>query len=231
MSFLDPILVSLTLTLITYIASQWLYQRTGHFPLLHPVLVSILLIIGFLKLANISYQDYFKGGQYIHFLLGIAVVSLAVPLYKQFSTLKKVWLPASITLVGGVSFTAFITLFLTKLLGLSELTQLSMVPKSVTTPVAMAISEEIGGHASLTAVLVISTGILGAVIGVKLMALLGIKDNVAKGLAMGITSHGIGTARAFQENNEMGTFSGLATALSTFVAAIVIPWLVYLFGF
>ena len=119
---------------------------------------------------------------------------------------------------------------LARLFGASLQTQLSLAPKSVTAPVAMGISEQIGGLPSLTAVMVVATGILGAILGTKLFALLHIRDDSVKGIAMGITAHGIGTARAFQVSTEMGAFSGLAMALSTFTTALVLPWLLQWLG-
>ncbi|MGB5562298.1 MAG: LrgB family protein, partial [Sedimenticolaceae bacterium] len=108
--------------------------------------------------------------------------------------------------------------------------QLSLAPKSVTAPVAMGISEQIGGLPSLTAVLVVVTGILGAVLGSKLFELMRIRDDAVKGVAMGVAAHGIGTARAFQISSEMGAFSGLAMALSAFATAVILPWLLSLVG-
>ncbi|MCB1728207.1 MAG: LrgB family protein, partial [Gammaproteobacteria bacterium] len=119
---------------------------------------------------------------------------------------------------------------LARLFGATLQTQMSLAPKSVTAPVAMGISEQIGGLPSLTAVMVVATGILGAVLGTRLFALLRIRDDSIKGIAMGITAHGIGTARAFQVSPEMGAFSGLAMALSTFTTALILPWLLQWLG-
>jgi putative effector of murein hydrolase len=116
--------------------------------------------------------------------------------------------------------------FIARLFGASLQTQLSLAPKSVTAPVAMGISEKIGGLPSLTAVLVVVTGIVGALFGTKILALLGIRDDSIKGIAMGVTAHGIGTARSFQVSPEMGAFSGLAMALSAFATAVILPWLI-----
>jgi putative effector of murein hydrolase len=143
---------------------------------------------------------------------------------------KKLWFPVSITLVSGVTISAVISITIAGLLGASLQTQLSLAPKSVTAPVAMGISEQIGGIPSLTAVLVVATGIIGAILGTKLFALMRIKDDSVKGIAMGITAHGIGTARAFQVSSEMGAFSGLAMALATFTTTFILPWLLDLLG-
>jgi putative effector of murein hydrolase len=151
-------------------------------------------------------------------------------LYRQFPKVKRLWLPVSITLISGVTIGALSSVGIARFLGASTQTQLSLAPKSVTAPVAMGISEQIGGLPSLTAVLVVATGILGAVLGTKLFALMRTTDDSVKGIAMGITAHGIGTARAFQVSAEMGAFSGLAMALATLITAFTLPWLLDLVG-
>lgn len=223
-------LVGLTITMVAYSLAYRLYAWAHHTPLLNPVMTSIVALIAFLTLTNTHYDAYFEGGQFVHFLLGPATVALAVPLHQQFSKLKTIWLPVSLSLLSGIIIAALSTVYLAKIFGASVQTQLSLAPKSVTAPVAMGISEKIGGLPSLTAVLVVATGILGATFGTKVMSLLGIEDDSIKGVAMGVTAHGIGTARAFQVSAEMGAFSGLAMALSAFVTAVILPWLMSLLG-
>lgn len=223
-------LLGLSMTLLTYSLAYRLYIYANSSPLLNPVLTTVTLLIIFLLATDISYKAYFEGGQFIHFLLGPATVALAIPLYQQLSKLKKAWLPILITIISGVMIGAFSSISIAWFLGASTETQLSLAPKSVTTPVAMGISELIGGIPSLTAILVVITGIIGAIIGTKLFELMRIKDDSVKGIAMGITAHGIGTARAFQVSSEMGAFSGLAMALSAFASAVILPWLLNLVG-
>ena len=198
-------LAGLTLTLLAYGLAFRLYQQFNNNPLLHPVVIAATLIIGFLLITDTAYDAYFEGGQFVHFLLGPATVALAIPLYQQWSKIKKLWLPLSITVVGGVLIAGTSAIVIAQILGASLETQLSLAPKSVTAPVAMAISEQLNGFPSLTAVLVVTTGILGAVIGTKILSLIRVKDDAVKGMAMGITAHGIGTARAFQVSKEMGS--------------------------
>ena len=219
-------LVGLTITMLAYSIAHRVYIWANHSPLLNPVITSIVALITFLMLTDTSYEAYFEGGQFVHFLLGPATVALAIPLYQQFSKLKKIWLPVTVALLSGVTIAALSSVYIARLFGASLQTQLSLAPKSVTAPVAMGISEKIGGLPSLTAVLVVVTGILGAVFGTKILSLLGIKDDSIKGIAMGVTAHGIGTARAFQVSPEMGAFSGLAMALSAFATAVILPWLI-----
>lgn len=219
-------LVGLTITMMAYSLAYRLYIWANHTPLLNPVITSIVALITFLMLTDTSYEAYFEGGQFVHFLLGPATVALAIPLYQQFSKLKKIWLPVTIALLSGVTIAALSSVYIARLFGASLQTQLSLAPKSVTAPVAMGISEKIGGLPSLTAVLVVVTGILGAIFGTKILSLLGIEDDSIKGIAMGVTAHGIGTARAFHVSPEMGAFSGLAMALSAFATAVILPWLI-----
>jgi predicted murein hydrolase (TIGR00659 family) len=223
-------LTGLTMTLIAYVIAHHLYHRARSNPLLHPVVTAVLLLIGLLLLTDTPYQAYFAGAQYVHFLLGPATVALAFPLYRQFSKVRKLWLPVSVALIIGVTVGALSSIYIARLLGASVQTQLSLAPKSVTAPVAMGISEMIGGLPSLTAGLVVVTGIIGAILGTRLFSLIRIRDDSVKGIAMGVTAHGIGTARAFQISPEMGAFSGLAMALSTFVTAFILPWLLDVLG-
>lgn len=219
-------LLGLTITLVAYGLAYRLYLRTDSNPLANPVVTSVAMLIGLLLLTDTPYDDYFEGGQFVHFLLGPATVALAVPLYQQFSRLRELWLPVTISLISGVIIAAGSSIGLAWLFGGSTEIQMSLAPKSATAPVAMGISEKIGGLPSLTAVLVVVTGITGAVLGTKLFEWIRIKDDTAKGIAMGVAAHGIGTARAFQVSTQMGAFSGLAMALSAFATAIIVPWMV-----
>lgn len=224
-------LLGLTLTLSSYCVANALYTRCGSNPLLHPVVISVAMIISLLTLSGTDYRDYFEGAKFVHFLLGPATVALAVPLVQQFDRVKALWLPISVSLLFGVLFGALSAVYISRSLGASLLTQLSLAPKSVTAPVAMGIAEKIGGLPSLTAVLVVTTGIIGAVFGNKMLALCRIHDDSVRGIAMGVTAHGIGTARAFQLSKEMGAFSGLAMAISTVLTAFLLPWILQLLSF
>lgn len=216
-------LLGLALTLICYLLAVKIYNKGHGNPLLNPVALSILMIVVILTLFDISYQSYFSGAQFIHFLLGPATVALAIPLYFQLGKLKKVWIPLSIALVLGISFSGFSAYYIAQFLGASEQTMLSMIPKSVTAPVAMGISEKNGGLPTLTAVFVVLTGVIGAVLGGWVFKVFRIKDDSIKGVAMGVTAHGLGTARSFQISPQMGAFAGLAMALSASVSALILP--------
>ena len=219
-------LLGLTVTLLAYQGAWWLYRRAGFHPLANPVLLAVAALVLLLKLTGTPYQTYFDGAQFVHFLLGPATVALAIPLYTQLPKLRAMAFPLLAALVAG-SLTATVSaVAIGKLFGASEASLLSLAPKSVTTPIAMGIAERIGGLPSLTAVLVITTGILGAVSARFIYQALGIADHAVRGFAIGVASHGIGTARAFQVSEQAGAFSGLAMGLNALLTALLVPLLI-----
>jgi len=223
-------LLWLTATLLAYLGAHWLFRRFGENPLLNPVAIAVLGLLAVLAATGTDYRTYFDGAQFIHFLLGPATVALAVPLYTHFATVRRAVLPMAAALLAG-SITAVVSAVgIAWLLGASAETLASLAPKSVTTPIAMGITEQIGGLPSLTAVLVILTGIIGAIAVTPLFDLLGLKDWRARGFAAGVAAHGIGTARAFQVNELAGTFSGIAMGLNGLATALLVPLLLALAG-
>ena len=216
-------LLWLTLTLVAYGLAYRIYRLGGANPLLNPVATAVLVLVMLLSLTGTPYQTYFDGAQFVHFLLGPATVALAAPLYRQRQKLKALWLHVTAGLFVGLLVAALSAVMIAAALGASPVTVLSLAPKSVTAPIAMGISEKIGGLPSLTAVLVVLTGIIGAVSGTTLLRWLRVDDDSIKGVAMGVVSHGIGTARAFQVSREMGAFAGLAMALSAFASSLLLP--------
>ena len=216
-------LLSLTMTLIAYQLALDIYRRAGSSALLNPVLLTVAMVVTVLVLTGTSYQTYFQGAQFIHFLLGPATVALAIPLYRQFDKVRRSAVAIAASLLGG-SLTAMVTAIgLGVLLHADKASIVSLAPKSVTAPVAMGIAEKLGGLPSLTAVFVIVTGILGAALGPILLNLMRIDDDAARGFALGTASHGIGTARALQESEVAGAFSGLAMGLNALATAIILP--------
>jgi len=215
-------LLWLTVTLLIYLTAQWLHTATRS-TWLNPVLVSIVAMGFILTLTHTPYVDYAEATRFIHFMLGPATVALAVPLYHRVSRLSTLLGPITVALVFGALVAIVSAVGLGKLLGASDPTLLSLAPKSVTTPIAMGIAEKIGGQPSLTAVLVILTGIVGAVGGKAILDALHIEDPAVRGFAIGVASHGIGTARAFQMDEETGAFSGLGMGLNGILTAIIIP--------
>lgn len=219
-------LVGLSMTLLAYQLAFAIFKRTGGHPLANPVLIAVSILVLILLSTATPYESYFAGAQFVHFLLGPATVALAIPLYAQFRKLRAMALPLLLGLLAG-SLTAIVSaMAVARLLGASLPTQLSLAPKSVTTPIAMGIAERIGGIPSLTAVLVIVTGILGAVAARYVFDALRIHDAAIRGFAMGIASHGIGTARALQISEQTGAFAALAMGLNGALTALLLPWLV-----
>ncbi|WP_153768504.1 LrgB family protein [Labrenzia sp. CE80] len=218
-------LLALTLTLAAYQFGNWVYQNAGKNSLLNPVLIAVVVLVATLLVTGTDYATYFEGAQFVHFLLGPATVALALPLYRQIERVKKSALAISVSLLAG-SLTATATaVSIAWAFGSSQEILISLAPKSVTAPVAMGIAEQLGGLPSLTAVLVILTGIIGAALGPLLLNVMGVKDMAARGLAIGTASHGIGTARAFQVSEVAGAFAGLAMGLNALATAILLPLL------
>ncbi|WP_440996790.1 LrgB family protein [Arhodomonas sp. SL1] len=223
-------LLWLTVTVGIYAAAQWLFRSTREMPLANPVLISVTALVLLLLATGTDYATYFDGAQFVHFLLGPATVALAIPLYRQADRLRRLWLPIGIALLIGSVTAIASTLAIGWAVGLDAETLRSLAPKSVTTPIAMGIAEQIGGLPSLTAVLVILTGITGAVLGIPMLRLLGFRDPVAKGFAVGVAAHGIGTARAFAHSEAAGAFSGLAMGLNGALTAVLVPVILWLTG-
>jgi len=219
-------LLGLTLTLAVYGVAYRLYAFAQFNPLVNPVAVSIILMAGVLTLTATPYTTYFAGAQFVHFLLGPATVALAVPLVEQWDRLRKLWWPLLAGLVAGTVTGTVSAVVLARWLGASDATIASLAPKSVTTPVAMGIAEQLGGLPSLTAVLVVCTGVVGAATGRFVLDALRITDPAVRGFALGVAAHGIGTARAFQVSETMGAFAGLAMGMTALFSALALPWLV-----
>lgn len=222
-------LLHLTLTLAAFQAGLWLHGKTGRSQLLNPVLIAVAIVAMALLATGTSYASYFDGAQFVHFLLGPATVALAIPLYRQFARVKRSAVAILVSLLTGSLAAMGSAVLVGYALGGSMDALTSLAPKSVTAPVAMGITEELGGLPSLTAVLVIVTGILGAMLGPPLLTAIGVKDPAARGLAMGVASHGIGTGQALQESETAGAFSGLAMGLNALATALLLPliWRVF----
>ncbi len=217
-------LLWLTLTLVAYLIAFMLYRRSGFNPLVNPVAIAVCVLVAILVGTRTSYATYFDGAQFVHFLLGPATVALAVPLYEQWGKLKTHWVALAIALVVGVVVASGSAVLIGHLLGASPKTLASLAPKSVTTPVAMGISEKLGGIPSLTAVCVVITGIVGSALARFLLDALRIPSHAVRGFALGLAAHGQGVARAFVVSDEMGAFAGLAMGLSALASALLLPW-------
>ena len=219
-------LLGLTLTLLVYVAADALWRRSRFVPVLHPVLVSIVVLVLLLRATHTSYETYFAGAQFIHFLLGPATVALAIPLYRNIEFVRRSLVPIAVALVTGSVTSIVSTVLIARALGASALVVRSLAPKAVTTPIAMGISERIGGVPSLTAALVILAGITGAV--ATTIVFRGDRDWASRGLGIGTAAHGIGTARALALSPTAGAFASIALGFNAVVSALIVPPLVAL---
>jgi predicted murein hydrolase (TIGR00659 family) len=216
-------LLWLTVTLLVYAITDAVSQATQRHPLANPVLHAMWIIAAFLLLTGTSYTTYFSGAQFVHFLLGPATVALAVPLYENRKVVISAILPILAALVVGCATAIVSVVWLAEAAGLPRAVVLSLAPKSVTAGVAMGISESLGADPALTAVATVLTGIMGAIIVTPLMNRMGISDFRARGFAVGLASHGIGTARAFQVDAVAGVFAGIAMSLNALVTSLLVP--------
>ena len=221
-------LLWLTVTLAAYVIADWTSDRLGRHPVANPVLIAILIIAAVLGVSGTRYETYFEGAQFVHFMLGPATVAMAVPLHANLGRVRRVLAPMAVALVAG-SLTAILSaLGIAYALGLRGEALLSLAPKSATAPVALGVSEAIGGEPTLTAVLVILTGITGAIVATPLLNALRVKDWRARGFAVGLAAHGIGTAHAFRVNSTAGAFSGIGMGLNALLTAFLAPLVVAL---
>jgi predicted murein hydrolase (TIGR00659 family) len=218
-------LLWLTLTLVAWLVADAIASACDRHPLVNPVLIAIVLVACILLSTGTSYHAYFQGAQFVHFLLGPATVAIAVPLIRNRMLVRSNILPMLAALLAGATTAVVSVISVAALLGVPHEILMSLAPKSVTAGIAMAISESVGGRPALTAVFVIITGIMGAVIVSPLMNALKIRDFAARGFAVGLAAHGIGTARAFAVDEIAGTFAGVAMGLNGLATAIVVPLL------
>lgn len=216
-------LLWLTVTILVYCLADRLSAALHRAPLVNPVLISMCLVGFLVKATKTPYATYFDGAQFIHFLLGPATVALGIPLYQNCHLVMRSIVPMICALLAG-SMTALLSaVMIARWLGAPSAIVTSIAPKSVTAAVAMGISSRLGGDPALTAVLVILTGIVGAMIVTPLLNFLRINDKRARGFAAGLSAHGIGTARAFQVDPLAGTFAGIAMGLNALLTAILVP--------
>ena len=212
-----------------YLACIKLY-RTVRFALFHPVLLTIIILIVLLMSLGVPYQTFREGSRMIHFMLGPSVVALGYILYQQVGHLKGNVISIMVAITVGAMVGIASIVGIGHLLGVKQALIASLAPKSVTTPIAMELAGNNGGVPGLTAVIVVCAGILGSIIGPPIMKLMGIKSPVAKGLAMGASSHGIGTAAAIQMGAIEGALSGLAIGIMGLITSLLLPLFSRWFG-
>jgi putative effector of murein hydrolase len=213
----------LAISVAVWCAADALAEATGRHALANPVLISILAVALLLKVTDTDYRTYFSGVSLIQFLIGPAIVSIAVPLFKHWPTLKRNVFPIVIALIAG-SITAITSATLmARAFGLPVAVTISLAPKSATTGAAMGISQNLGGDPAMTATFTVTTSIIAAIALVSLMRLLRVRDPAVTGFAVGLTGHSVGTARAFQINPVAGTFAGIALCLNAIMTSVITP--------
>ena len=212
----NSVYIGVLISLASYALGVWLRKKTG-LSFFNPLLVSIILVILFLSVSGISYSTYAESADYISFLLTPATICLAVPLYEQFKLLKKNWKAVVAGIVSGV-VSSLVCIFLMALLfRFDHQTYVTFLPKSITTAIGMGVAEELGGYVSLAVVVIVITGVLGNVIAEAVLKLFKIEEPIAKGIAIGSSSHAVGTAKAM----EIGQIEGAMSSLSIVVCGVL----------
>ncbi|MGH8352569.1 MAG: LrgB family protein [Pseudomonas sp.] len=203
------------LALAAYEKTRWVF--------LQPVLVSMLAVIGVLLACDLSYAEYRKSAGVLTILLGPATVALAVPLFLNLRRIRQLFWPTLLTLVLAGVLATSLGVALAWLFGATPMMLMTLLPKSVTSPIAMLVAEQIGGVAALAAVFVLVTGVLGGICGPELLRRLGVRHPAALGMALGLTAHAVGTSRALQEGEECGAFAALSMSLMGMATAVLLP--------
>lgn len=221
-------LLWLTATLAAYLVGVAGFRAAGGRPWANPSLIAMVLLAALLAVTGTPFATYFEGAQFVHFLLGPATVCLALPLYDNLPRVRRAALPLLAALFAGSLTGLVAVLVLGRAFGLSPVLMASLAPKSATAAVAIGVSEQLGGSPTLTALMVMGTGLTGAIVATPLLNALGLRDWRARGFAVGTAAHGFGTARAFQVNPTAGAFAGLGMGLNALLTAIlaplVLPW-------
>lgn len=216
-------LFGILLTLLSFKAGLWIYQHYARRPWLHPVLLSVLIVIACLLSLGISFDAYYKGARALHWCLGPVIVALAVPLYENLKTLRRHWFAFFTALLLGGAATITLAVFILWLCDASLVSQHTMWTKSITTAIAVEVAPKIGGIAALAAAIVMVTGILAAIIGPALLKWAGIHHPAAQGTALGVCGHAVGTARALELGSEAGAFAALSMGMMGILCALLLP--------
>lgn len=217
-----PLYFGMFISIFAYLIGMWLKKKLG-WGILNPLLVSIIIVIAFLKGTGISYSEYNEGACYISYFLTPATVCLAIPLYKQLELLKKNLAAVILAITSGVAGSAASIFAMSVLFRLDHVSYVSLLPKSITTAIGMGVSEEAGGIVTITIVSIIITGILGNMVAEAWFKIAGIHEPIAKGLALGTASHAIGTAKALEIGEIEGAMSSLSIAVAGLMTVVVVP--------
>ncbi len=225
----DSPVFGVTLTMLALEVGIYINRKTG-LSVLNPLMLAILIIIGCLQVTGISYESYSSGGNLISFFLAPTTVVLAVPLYKKFHLLKANGLPIVLGIVAGSAINIGLIMFLANRFGLEQIMERSLIPKSITTPMGISLSNQLGGMPQVTVAAIMITGITGAIIGPLVFKLIKVEDEVAKGIAMGTSAHALGTVKAMEMGETEGAMSSLAIGLTGLFTVIIAPIFVRFFG-
>lgn len=217
-----PLYFGMFISVFAYLIGMWLKKKLG-WAVLNPLLVSIILVIAFLKATDISYGEYNTGASYISYFLTPATVCLAIPLYKQLELLKKNFTAVALGITSGVAGSVISVYAMSALFKLEHVHYVSLLPKSITTAIGMGVSEEAGGIVTITIVSIIITGILGNITAEAWFKMIGVKEPIAKGLALGTASHAIGTSKALELGEVEGAMSSLSIAVAGLMTVVVAP--------
>ena len=229
MEFVENSFVLLALTFGVFYLAHKLQKKTGWL-VLNPILITIILLICFLKLTGVEYATYKEAGSMIDFWLKPAIVALGVPLYQQLSVIKKQLVPIVVSQLAGCIVGVITATLIAKAMGASSEVIMSLAPKSVTTPIAMEVSGAIGGIPALTAAVVICVGLFGAIFGFSILKWTHVKNPIAQGLSIGTASHAVGTARAMEVSSRYGAYASLGLIVNGIFTALLTPAILHLMG-
>ena len=228
--FLHGEIFAVALTIGAFWGAQLLQRRFG-WVILNPILVAVAAVILILKLCDVSYESYYGGGRYLEFLLKPAIVALGVPLYQQLEQIRKQAIPIILSQFAACIVGVVSVVLTARWLGASKLVILSLSPKSATTPIAIEVTRLLGGIPALSAIVVILTGIFGAVFGLSILRLLAVKSRMAQGLALGAAAHAVGTAHALQINHRLGAYSSLGLIINGTLTGLLTPYILQMLGY
>lgn len=229
MELLSNNIVLLALTFGVYYGARQLQKWTG-WVVLNPILVTIAVLIVFLKLTGISYDTYQEGGRYIDFWLKPAIVALGVPLYQYLGQIRRQFVPIIVSQLVGCLVGLVSVVLIARWMGASREVIISLAPKSVTTPIAMEVCSAAGGIPSLTAAIVVCVGLLGAVFGFKMLEVWHVRNPYSQGLGLGAASHAVGTSRAMEKGDTYGAYASLGLILNGVLTALLTPYVLRLMG-
>ncbi|NDV59583.1 LrgB family protein [Bacteroides sp. 519] len=230
MSYLENKYFLIFITFGVFFVAKQIQKKTGY-ALLNPILITIAVLIAFLKFTGISYETYNEGGELIEFWLKPAVVALGVPLYLQLRQIKKQLIPILLSQLAGCVIGIVSVVLIAHVLGASREVVLSLAPKSVTTPIAMEVSKTIGGIPALTTAVVVCVGLFGGIAGFQLMKLLKVNRPISQGLSIGTAAHALGASTAMEISSKYGAYAGLGLTLNGILTALLTPTILKVLGF